>query len=358
MKKTLPQIRKDIDAIDLKLIHLLARRNRLSRQVGEIKRASGKAVFAPEREEALLKRLEGEGGNDLSSKAIRAIFREILSASRFQQKQLHIAYLGPEATHCHQAALQRFGSSDSFKPCQTIPEIFQLIEHQEADAGVVPIENSLEGGVSAAMDALTHSDLVICGEIYQDIAHALMASRKTKQIEKIYSHPQAFGQCRQWLYRHFPGIPCIEVSSTSEGALRCKSETGAGAVAGEFAADFHHLKIWHRRIQDVEKNMTRFLMIGREMPEPSGQDKTSLLFAVSHQVGALNRILELFARHELNLNKIESRPVPHKPWEYVFFVDVHGHSKQNPLKSALREIKQNTLWLKVLGSYPRVQIND
>lgn len=353
MKKNLQQIRKEIDSLDERLLKLLARRSKLSDQVGQIKRASGKAVFAPEREEILLQRLEEKAAGQLEPKALRAIFREILSASRLKQKQLNIAYLGPEATHCHQAALDRFGQCDRFQSCQTIPEIFHIIGSHEADAGVVPIENSIEGGVNAALDTLIHSDLMICGEIYVRISHALMAAKRTRHIEKIYSHPQALGQCRQWIYRHYPEAECVEVSSTSEGARRCKGEPRSAAIAGELAAEVNGLKIWNRNIQDVEKNMTRFLIMSREMPAPTRRDRTSLLFAVSHKVGALNQILQLFSDHGLNLDKIESRPVAHKPWEYLFFVDVKGHCRQDPLKEALREIEQNTLWLKVLGSYPR-----
>jgi chorismate mutase/prephenate dehydratase len=352
---SLQKIRKEIDQVDAKLLDLLSRRSALSEEVGKIKRASGKAVFAPDREELLLQGLEKKSAGRLSPRALRAIFREILSASRLKQKQLSIAYLGPEASHSHQAALERFGKCDEYQPCRSIQEIFQVIASEDADCGVVPIGNSIEGGVNASLDALIHSDLIICGEVYVKIAHALMAAKRTTKIEKIFSHPQAFGQCRQWLARHYPGVECVEVSSTSEGARRCKKEPRSAAIAGQFAAEYYGLKIWKKSIQDVEKNMTRFLMMSREMPAATQADKTSLIFAVSHQVGALNDVLQLFAKYQLNLEKIESRPVAHKPWEYLFFVDVKGHCQQDPLKEALREIQQNTLWLKVLGSYPQTK---
>ncbi|MEM6820602.1 MAG: prephenate dehydratase [Verrucomicrobiota bacterium] len=355
-KKSLQEIRKQIDTIDEKLLALLDRRNRLSAEVGQIKRASGKAVFAPDREEVLMRELEKKNKGALPPEALRAIFREILSASRLKQKQLKIAYLGPEATHCHQAALERFGKSDCYLSCATIPHIFETITREEADAGVVPIENSIEGGVSASLDALVRSDLNICGEMHLRISHGLMCAKRTTKIERIYSHPQAFGQCRQWLLNNYPGVEYVEVSSTSEGARRCKSEARSGAIASKFAAEFYGLRILKSHIQDVEKNLTRFLIMSREMPAPTKADKTSLIFAVSHQVGALGRILRCFSEFDLNLNKIESRPVSHKPGEYLFFVDVQGHSQQPPLSDALREIQQNTLWLKVLGSYPEKRV--
>ena len=350
---SLQKIRKEIDKLDAQLLELLSRRSALSEEVGRIKRVAGKAVFAPDREEVLLKNLEKKADGKLTSKAIRSIYREILSASRLKQKQLNIAYLGPEASHSHQAALERFGKCDHYHPCQTIQEIFQVISSEEADCGLVPIGNTIEGGVNASLDALIHSDLIICGEVYVKVSHALMSAKRTSKIERIFSHPQAFGQCRQWLNKHYPGVECVEVSSTSEGARRCKSEARSAAIAGKFAADYYGLKVWKRNIQDMEKNMTRFLMMSREMPAPTKQDKTSMIFAVSHKVGALNDVLQLFAKHKLNLEKIESRPVAHKPWEYLFFVDVKGHCQQDPLKAALRKIQQNTLWLKVLGSYPQ-----
>jgi len=350
---SLQKIRKEIDQLDAQLLDLLSRRSALSEEVGRIKRASGKAVFAPDREEVLLKNLEKKADGKLTSKAIRSIYREILSASRLKQKQLNIAYLGPEATHSHQAAQDRFGKCDQYQACQSIQEIFHVISSEEADCGLVPIGNSIEGGVNASLDALIHSDLIICGEVYAKVSHALMSAKRTAKIERIFSHPQAFGQCRQWLNKHYPGVECVEVSSTAEGARRCKAEARSAAIAGTFAADYYGLKVWNTNIQDMEKNVTRFLLMSREMPVPTKQDKTSLIFAVSHKVGALNDILKLFAKYKLNLEKIESRPVAHKPWEYLFFVDVKGHCQQDPLKEALRKIQQNTLWLKVLGSYPQ-----
>jgi len=351
----LQEIRQKIDAIDADLLRLFNERTRLSEEVGKVKRASGQPVFAPDREEILLKRLAKANKGPMGNETLRAIYREILSASRSRQKRLCIGYLGPEGSYTHQAALERFGSSDKFVPQRSITEVFAMLSREEADACVVPVENSIEGGVNATHDMLVATDLSICGEIYLRIRHVLVAAQTGKTIERIYSHPNALGQCRQWLLRNYPNAEQIECSSTSYGAQKVLQESNAAAIASVFAARHFGLKILHRNIQDVPRNMTRFLILSRQMPPPSGQDKTSLLFAVSHQVGALNHVLQLFADNGLNLEKIESRPSAQKEWEYLFFVDVKGHCQQAKLKRALAPIRKQTLWLKILGSYPQTQ---
>ncbi|MDZ4788401.1 MAG: prephenate dehydratase [Blastochloris sp.] len=353
----LQDIRKKIDHIDTQVLALLNERTGLAKEVGQIKKASGQAVFAPEREELLLNQLEKKNKGPISHSTLRAIYREILSASRSMQKQLRVSYLGPEASYCHQAALDRFGTSDQYLPARSIPEIFAMVQRDEADACVVPIENSIEGGVNATHDSLVSTDLSICGEIYLHVRHMLMASPDSKEIKKIYSHPQSFGQCRQWLMKHYPAADLIEVSSNSAGALRVLEDPHAAAIASQFAARHYELKVLDHNIQDVARNLTRFLILSRSSPVKSKNDKTSLLFTVSHEVGALTQVLEIFSLNKLNLEKIESRPAAQKEWEYLFFVDVKGHSQQANLKRALAQIRRKTLWLKILGSYPQANKN-
>jgi chorismate mutase/prephenate dehydratase len=351
----LDQIRKKIDAIDTEILRLLNERTGLSEEVGKIKKASGAAVFAPHREEILLRHLAKQNKGPLNKAALMAIYREILSASRSRQKQLIIGYLGPEGSYTHQAALERFGSSDKFVPCRTIPEVFALLSCNEADACVVPVANSIEGGVSATLDMLMSTDLTICGEVYQRIRHVLAAANGEVEIKRIYSHPQALGQCRQWLLRHFPNAEQIESTSTSQAAQLALKDKNSGAISSAFAAKRYGLKVLHTNIQDVARNQTRFLILSRQMPAPSGADKTSLLFSVPHQVGALNEVLKMFSDHKINLEKIESRPAAHKEWEYLFFVDVKGHCQQSRFKKAFSQIQKKTLWMKILGSYPQAQ---
>ena len=350
----LQQIRKKIDSIDTKLLELLNERTKYSEEVGEIKRTSGQNVFAPGREELLLQGLERRNKGPLTSAELRSIYSEIISVSRHRQKTLRLAYLGPEGSYCHQAALKRFGSFDQYLPSRSIQDIFDLVSVQEADAGIVPIENSTEGGVNAAHDALIHTELQICGEIFLPIRHVLAVADKSDEIHTIYSHPQAIGQCRNWLARNHPAAKCVEVASTSLGAQRAKIEPGSAAIASELSVKLYGLETVSRNIQDSTKNLTRFLIIGDTTPAPTKNDKTSLLFSVSHEVGSLNKVLALFAKHELNLEKIESRPSKGAEWEYLFFVDVKGHAQSPPITQALKQVSAKTLWLKVLGSYPMV----
>jgi chorismate mutase/prephenate dehydratase len=353
----LQDIRKKIDEIDSKILKLLNQRVRLAEEVWKIKQKNGASVFAPDREEGLLRRLSRDNEGPLTQEAVQGIFREILSASRQRQKTLHVGYLGPEGTHCHQAALKRFGSCDVLIPCGTIQEIFQRIERGDVDTGVVPIENSIEGGVNAAHDALVDSEVHICGEIYLRIRHVLAARDEDGPIEQVYSHAQALGQCRNFLAQKIPGAKLVEVASTAEGARMAAAQERAAAICSEFSSQINGLTIRDKHVQDAERNQTRFLIIGREVPAATGKDKTSLIFSVNHEVGALSKILNIFAESEINLHNIESRPVVKKPWEYLFFVDVAGHCHQNKLGKALELIQKHTLLLRILGSYPQADTN-
>jgi chorismate mutase/prephenate dehydratase len=349
---TLQQLRSKIDVIDRQLLALLNQRARLVKRVGSVKRVTGHAVFDPDREQALLEALDRRNKGPLDASSLRAIYREILSSSRMMQKQLRVAYLGPEGTYCHQAALERFGSSDLYNPCRTIPEIFATVSREESEVGVVPVENSTEGGVSASLDSLAVTELTICGEVYLKINHVLAGVEKNGPVEKIYSHPQALAQVRQWLSVHLPQAVQVEVSSTSEGARRAAAEARTAAVISPFAARLYGLDVLHRHISDSAVNTTRFLVVGRHKCQPTRRDKTSLLFAVSHEVGALSQVLAILSQHKLNMQKIESRPSKHKAWEYLFFVDVAGHQDREPFRRALAQIRKKTLWMKILGSYP------
>lgn len=353
----LTQLRSKIDKVDEQLLRLLNERTALAEEVGQIKRKSGQQVFAPEREEMLLQRLEKLNDGQLSKLALRSIYREILSASRQNQKQIKVAYLGPEATNTHQAALDRFGACDLYQPYRSIPDIFGAVRREEADMAVVPIENSIEGGVNATHDALVDSDLFVCGEIYLQIQHVLATRTESQPVEVIYSHPQALGQCRQWLLANYPQAQQVEVSSTSEGAKRAKTEPRAASICTAFAAKFYGLAVRHRHIQDAARNQTRFLILSKHAVPPSKKDRTSIIFAVPHKVGALCSVLSVFAERKASMLKIESRPATGRSWEYFFFVDVEGHAENQPLREALENLRSQTLWLKILGSYPQANAN-
>lgn len=349
---SLQKLRSKIDRLDAELVRLLNERAELSLQVGSIKKATGISVFDPAREETLLQCIQKRNKGPLDHKGLRSIYHEILSSSRSLQKPLRIACLGPEGTYSHQAAMTRFGEGDHYATCRSIPEIFAIVSRGDADAGVVPIENSTEGGISASYDSLIHTDLTICGESYLKIQNALAVGPKTGKIQLICSHYQPLGQCRQWLAANYPNVPTVEVSSTTDGARRASREKGTAAIVSPFAAEIYGLKILASNISDAQRNATRFLIISRQQTSPSKNDKTSLFFAVPHRVGALSEVLQIFSKSKINLCKIESRPAPHQSWEYLFFVDIKGHRADPVVAKAFENVRKKTAWLKILGSYP------
>jgi chorismate mutase/prephenate dehydratase len=353
---TLDELRRHIDAIDAELLALLNRRADLVHKVGEVKRESGAEFYAPEREELLLRalaRLNKELNGLLTEEAMRAIYREIMSASLAIEKPLTIAYLGPEHTWTHQAALQKFGASLHYSSQSSIADVFSEVSRGRADYGVVPIENSTEGAVSHTLDVFVDSDhLHICAQILLRIDHNLAGNGSIDGITQIFSHSQSLGQCRQWLREHLPSVELTPVSSNTRGAELAASTTGAAAICGDLAAAHYGLTILERSIQDIADNTTRFLVIGKTTSPPTGNDKTSVMFSIQDKAGALYLALEPFHRLKLSLSKIESRPSRRKAWEYFFFVDVEGHCEDTRLIDALTELRKHCSFVKILGSYP------
>jgi len=349
----LESLRAKIDAVDKEIVRLLNERARLAREVGERKRLSQQDIFAPDREEQLLDRIVQANDNVLPKEALVAIYREIISACRSLEAELRIAYFGAEASFTHIASRQRFGASAIYVPQPTQEEVFRQVERGECHYGVVPIENSTMGVVSESLDLFVRSPLRILGEILLPVVHNLLSKERLEDIRRVYSHRQALMQCREWLNAHLPHAEKMETASTSEAAKRCASEPGSAAIASELAAEYYNVPILFRHIEDSTQNVTRFFIVGRGTVEPTGKDKTSLVFSVKHEVGALVRILERFAHHGLNLASIESRPSRVQQWEYLFFVDVWSHEKEPAMAAALEEIKPLCQSLRVLGSYPR-----
>jgi chorismate mutase/prephenate dehydratase len=352
-KLSLELIRKQIDEVDTKLLELLNQRADLVHEVGIIKKEAGLNIYAPDREEALLQSLEKKNQGRLPDTAIRAIYREIMSAALALEKGLTIAYLGPQATWTHQAARAKFGASVDYSPQADIGDVFDQVARRHADYGVVPIENSVEGSVNHTLDLFMDSELKICAQILLRIENNLLSNEPKEKITRIYSHPQVFGQCRKWLKAHAPELDCIEVSSTTRAAEQASREPGVAALAGAMAAEVYGLKILERSIQDSPNNTTRFLVISHDTSPPTGADKTSLMFCVQDRVGALYAAIEPFNRLKLSMSKIESRPSKRKNWEYFFFVDIEGHWDEEQVKSAINELEKHCTFVKVLGSYPR-----
>jgi chorismate mutase/prephenate dehydratase len=349
---TLKELRKKIDNIDKKIIGLLNMRARVTMRIARIKQKSGTSVYSPDREREVLGKISSANRGPLSRGALEAIYREIMSGSLSLAKSLKIAYLGPEATFTHLAALKRFGSQVEYIACDSISDVFLEVERDATDYGVVPIENSVEGAVSHTLDMFVDSDLKICAQIILDVSHNLLANCAKEKIKRVYSNPQVFGQCRLWLQENLPGTEMIEVSSTTRAAQIAAKEKYSASIASLLAAKVYKLKVIASDIEDSPHNITRFLVVGKTLVAQTGQDKTSILFSIKDRIGALHDMLMPFRKYRINLTKIESRPSKKKAWDYYFFVDLEGHQQNTRVKKALLELENKCTFLKVLGSYP------
>jgi len=354
---SLPGLRNAIDALDDEVLALLNRRAGLAAEVGRLKaEAAPETLFhAPKREREVLARLEAANPGPFPSAAIRTVFQEIMSACLSLEKPLRVAFLGPEGTFTHLAARHQFGGSCQSLPQGTIPAVFQAVERGRADYGVVPVENATEGAVDSTLDAFLDSPLRICAEILLPVDQALLLrpGLDLGSVRRVYSHPQALGQCRRWLEANLSRADRIEAPSTSEAARLAREDAEGAAVASELAAELFGLQVAEPRIQDLAANATRFLVLGRKPSDPTGWDRTSLVVLAQDGPGALLRLLEPLARRGLNLSRIQSRPTRRRVWEYAFFLDVEGHADDAPLAAALADLKGVCASLKVLGSYPR-----
>ncbi len=348
----LKNLRKTVDNIDKKIIQLLNIRAKTTLDIAKLKRKSGKSVYSPDREREVLKKLAIINKGPLSHQALDAIYREIMSCSLSLDRPLRIAYLGPEATFTHLAALKRFGSQVEYIATNSITDVFLEVERDNADYGVVPIENSVEGAVSHTLDMFVDSELKICSQTILDVAHHLLASCSKNKIKRIYSNPQVFGQCRIWLQENLAGVEKIEVSSTTRAAQIAAKEKYSACIASSLAAKVYKLKVVASDIEDSPHNVTRFLIIGKTDVSATGDDRTSIMFSIKDKVGALHDMLLPFRKYGINLTKIESRPSKKKAWDYYFFVDLDGHRDNPRIKRALLELENKCKFLKILGSYP------
>jgi chorismate mutase/prephenate dehydratase len=350
----LDDIRSQIDDIDHSLLEMLSRRADLVHEVGVIKKRDGLQIYAPEREEALLRKLVEMNSGRLPERSIRAIYREIMSAALALEDDLKIAYLGPEGTWTHQAAIKKFGHSVTYTALPNFADVFDQVARRRANYGVVPIENSTEGAVSHTLDLFVDSPLHICAQILLRIENGLMAAVPRGKIRTLYSHAQVFGQCRGWIQRSFPQADLVEVSSTTKAAqfARDNAAAGAAALGGPLAAELYGLEMLEPCIQDRATNTTRFLVIGEETCPPTGNDRTSILFAIHDRPGSLVSALQAFDKFQINMSKIESRPSKRKDWEYIFYVDLAGHCDDAKTAEALAALRNHCSFVKLLGSYP------
>lgn len=351
-------LRQKIDKIDDQLLKLINRRAALAIQIGKEKSKKNLSnhFHVPHREREIIERLQNGNAGPFPNDSVEAVFREIFSATLALEKPLRIAYLGPETTFSHQAALKQFGHSAVFTPFNSIENIFAEVEKDRCDYGIVPVENSTEGVINLTLDCFVDSPLLICDELKLGISLCLLSREQDcKDIKVIYSHPQPLAQCRNWLNRNLPGVEQVPSSSTAQAAQMAREQKNAAAVAGRLAAEVYDLNILADKIQDRRDNYTRFLVIGKEKARKARHNKTTVMFSIRDEAGSLLKALELFARNKINLTKIQSRPLRDRTWEYLFYLDFDGHIEDKNVQRVIDALTRQSLFLKILGSYPEAR---
>ncbi|MBF6568540.1 MAG: prephenate dehydratase [Candidatus Binataceae bacterium] len=351
--KSIEELRARIDYLNREIVRMVSERAEVARAIGRLKPPDPAAVYQPVRERQVLDAVMAHNPGPLGAEQLRRIFIEIISACRALEHPIRVAFLGPEHTYSHEAAREHFGSSVEFQAQPSIAAVFGALDSGAADFSVVPVENSTEGSVTLTLDLLIDTPLVIIGEVMLPIRHTLMSRGGDRAaIRKIAAHQQSLAQCRGYLAANFPDCELEAMVSNAAAAHRAAAEPSLAAIASRAAAAPNGLEVIAENIQDHSHNTTRFLVMGKHPVGPSGNDKTTVLFAVRDRVGALHQVLSLFARAKINITKIESRPLRSRPWEYLFFIDLSGHREDPSVRRALRSLERAALFSKVLGSYP------
>ncbi|MDD5326578.1 MAG: prephenate dehydratase [Phycisphaerae bacterium] len=350
---SLEELRNQINRLDLQLVKLLNERARVVVDIGKLKNESGKPIYSPDREKEVFATIIGANEGPLPDRCLTAIWRELMSGSFGLERSLRIGYLGPGGSFSHTAAMLKFGQSVEYEPLADIRSIFDEVSKGHCDLGLVPIENTTGGGVIETLDALVDSDVKICAEVLMAIHHSLLANCPLNHIEKIYSKPEIFVQCRNWLSATLKEIQTVSVASSAKAAQLAADESRAAAIGSSVAAELYGLKVVCENIEDNANNITRFLVIAREDAKPTGEDKTAILFSTAHKAGALADVLEVFKKYGINLTNIESRPSKKRQWEYYFFMDFLGHRTQERVQKGLDAAREHCLQLSILGSFPR-----
>jgi chorismate mutase/prephenate dehydratase len=347
-------IRDKIDSIDDNILDLLKQRINCAKEIGKLKDGTKRAKWDPFRERQIYERLLKDNQELFPPNALRSIFHEIITTCRLSQKNIEVAYLGPEATFTHLAGVQYFGHSANYKALESIDEVFAEVEKDRTTYGIVPVENSIEGAVFSTLDSFMKYKVQICGEVRLEISHNLVCkSGNIEDIQTVASHAQPLAQCREWLRKNMPSVPTLPVFSTGAAAQMAANNPNIGAIASSLAIKTYELQVVVKGIEDYRGNTTRFLVIGKKSPEFSGQDRTSLLIGTMDRPGALNEILTVLSEEQINLAKIESRPIKGKHWQYVFFLDMMGHIEEERIKMGCERIRTMCSYFEWLGSYPR-----
>jgi len=350
--ENLDELRHKIDTLDADIVKLINERAANAVKIGAIKAKSGLKAYNPSREIQVYRKVSAHNAGPLPNEAFKAIYREIMSATIALERPSRVAFFGQPGTFTHLAALTKFGSSVEYIPTRDIRDVFLAVSRGRADYGLVPIENSTEGGVNQSIDMFAETRLKIASEIYLPIHHHLLSKSPLKDIRVVYSFGQPFAQCRNWLLGHLGTADRREVPSTAAAAEKAAQEPGAAAIAGALAAEIYNVPIVVENIEDSPDNITRFFVVAERMAERTGHDKTSLVLSIKDEPGALLRLLKPFERHKINLTRIESRPSKRRAWEYNFFLDLEGHSEDEAVKQTLTDLEGQVKHLEVLGSYP------
>ena len=354
--KGIKKFREKIDSLDKKIVELLNSRASTAIKISQRKKQNSYDIYDPVRESEIIKKLRAINKGPLSGEQLVSVFRQIISVCREIQKPVSLSVLGPGGSYTHQVAQKILGNTVDIVPLENIEEVFNSVQKRLTEFGVVPVENSMEGSVGLVLDKLLETDVKICAEHYERISHCILSvTGDFNDIKIIASHPQALGQCRKWLTREVKSVKIEykEVSSTARAAQIASENRNIAAIAGEINADLYRLKLISRNIQDSASNTTRFIVIGYRDNTISSKDKTSIVFSLRDEPGALSNALLPFENAGINLTKIESRPSRTKSWDYTFYVDFIGHSASKSMRKVLRDVEKSCIFLKVLGSYPR-----
>lgn len=352
-KPDIAQVREHIDAIDNQILSLLKERIGYAKDIGRLKNESNRAKWDPLRERQIYERLTAMNKGVFPETALRSIFNEIITSCRLSQKKITVAYLGPEATFTHLAGVKYFGHSAVFEPMESIDDVFSEVEKKRTHYGIVPVENSIEGSIFNTLDSFMKYKVKICGEVLLEISHNLVCrSGNIEDIQTVASHAQGLAQCREWLRKHMPQTPTLPVFSTGVAAQMAANNPNIGAIASSLAIKTYDLQVVVKGIEDYRGNTTRFLVIGDHSPSPSGADRTSLLLGLMDRPGALNEVLTILSEEDINLAKIESRPIKGKQWKYLFFLDMMGHIEDEKIRRSCDRLREICSYFEWLGSYP------
>lgn len=353
--ESLAPLRARIDELDARLIETLSERARVVVEIGRVKQGEGAPTYAPHREQEVLRKVLAANPGPLPDRSIEAIYRELMSGSFALELPMRVGYLGPPGSFSHMAAVRHFGSSIECDDLHTIDGVFEEVASGRAHYGLVPYENSIGGGITDTLDAFQQHEVTIYAEALIEITHCLLANCPPKEIVRIYSKPQVFDQCRRWLSTQFPEAELIPTASSARAVELASGEVHAAAIGSALAGEIYGVNRIFEKIEDKPNNVTRFLVIGREEAQPTGNDKTTLMFKTAHKPGALVDVLSVLRDADINLSHIDKRPSGFTNWDYTFFIDCEAHRQDESMQRAIAAAGEHCLSLKVLGSYPRAR---